>query len=325
MRALILFILLLANSFSFAATSVKQQAVTPSNSTELQSAQKIKKTSRHNVVWLDSLTTTYLIDEDNDGYTQDINFTFDFDTSYQQLPVYVDLILVDEQHHTTKLTTSSNFVLNADSLADKQRFDITVDEHLLSGHYQLLINIYDANNHQLIDVVDYRHNRGLDNLRLEGHKYDHHDTFSLFNHYYNTSIDQDNDGYDQRVELTLDLDSIYDIQQLQANIRLDGRLLYASEPFTIYGSSTSDAQTFDLLVPSQFHTGTYELTAEITEIISHHSEHTTTFDLGYVSVESDYNDQPIHTDVIVHDSGSMHWIFMFGVGVIAMFRRYLQK
>lgn len=325
MRALILFTLLLANSFSFAATSVKQQAVSSDKATAQQSAQKIKKTSRHNVVWLDSLTTTSLLDEDNDGYSQDINFTFDFDTSYQQLPVYVDLMLVDEQRHTTKLTTSSDFVLNSDSLADKQRFDITVDEHLLTGYYQLLINIYDANNHQLIDVVDYRNNQGLDELRLEGHKYDHHDTFSLFNHSYNTSIDRDNDGYDQRVELTLDLDSIYDVQQLQANIRLDGRLLYASAPFTIYGSSTSDVQTFDLLVPSQFHTGTYELTAEITQVISHYSEHTTSFDLGYVSIESDYNDQPVHTDVIIHDSGSMHWIFLLGAGVVLMLRRYLQK
>ncbi|WP_435276492.1 choice-of-anchor H family protein [Psychrobium sp. nBUS_13] len=325
MRALILFTLLLANSFSFAATSVKQQAVTSDKATAQQSAQKIKKTSRHNVVWLDSLTTTSLLDEDNDGYSQDINFTFDFDTSYQQLTVYVDLMLVDEQRHTTKLTTSSDFALNSDSLADKQRFDITVDEHLLTGYYQLLINIYDANNHQLIDVVDYRNNQGLDDLRLEGHKYDHHDTFSLFNHFYNTSIDQDNDGYDQRVELTLDLDSLYGNQQLQANIRLDGRLLYASAPFTIYGSSTSDVQTFDLLVPSQFHGGTYALTAEITQVSSHHSEHTTTFDLGYVSVESDYNDQPIHTDVIIHDSGCMHWLFLFGAGAIAMLRRYLQK
>lgn len=325
MRALILFTLLLANSFSFAATSVKQHSVTSNKATAQQSVQKVKKTSRHNVVWLDSLTSTSVLDEDNDGYTQDINFTFDFDTSYQRLPVYVDLILVDEQHHTTKLTTSSDFVLNSDSLADKQRFDITVDELLLTGYYQLLINIYDANNHQLIDIIDYRNNQGLDALRLEGHKYDHHDTFSLFNHYYNTSIDQDNDGYDQRIELTLDLDSIYDNQQLQANIRLDGRLLYSSSPFTIYGNSTSDTQKFDLLIPSQFLTGTYELTAEITEVTSHYSEHTTSFDLGYVSVESDYNDQPIHTDVIIHDSGSMHWIFLLGAGVIAILRRYLQK
>lgn len=323
MRVFILFTLLLANSFSFAASSVKQQAVTPDNTTSQQSVAKTQKISRHNVVWLDSLTTTSNLDEDNDGYTQDINFIFDFDTNYQQLPIYIDLILIDEQHHSTKLTTSSNFVLNSDSIADKQRFDITVDPQLLSGYYQLLINIYDADNHQLIDIVDYHNNQGLGNLRLEGHQYDHHDTFSLFNHYYTTSIDHDNDGYDQRVELTLDLDSIYNNQQLQADIRLDGQLLYASAHFTVSGSSTSDVQTFDLLIPSQFSTGTYELTVEVSDIINHHSEHSSTFDLGYVSIESEYNDRPVHNNVVIHESGSMHWIFLLCVGFVILRRRYL--
>ena len=323
MRVFILFTLLLANSFSFAASSVKHQAVTSDNATSKQSVAKTQKTSRHNVVWLDSLTTTSNLDEDNDGYTQDINFIFDFDTNYQQLPIYVDLILVDEQNHSTTLTSSSSFVLNSDSITDKQRFDITVDTHLLTGYYQLLINIYDADNHQLIDIVDYHNNQGLGDLRLEGHHYDHHDSFSLVNHYHATSIDNDNDGYDQRVELTLDLDSIYNKLQLQANIRLDGQLLYASAPFTIYGSSTSDVQTFDLLIPAQFSTGTYELTVEVSDIISRHSEHSSTFDLGYVSVESEYNDRPVYNDVVIHESGSIHWIFLLSVGFVILRRRYL--
>lgn len=328
MRALLLFTLLLANSFSFAASTVKQQTVKPDPSLSAQQNLSSSKkhsskqhTSKFNVVWLDSITSSSKIDEDNDDYSQDLTVTFDFDTSYQQIPVYIDMFLVDERNHQTKLTTSKDFVLTGDSIADKQRFDIVVDEATATGFYQLLIKIYDAKTHQLIDVADHHNNSDLADIRLEGHRFDHHDTFSLYNHNYSTSIDRDFDGYYQRIELSLDLDSIYSNQELQADILLDGKLLFASRPFTVFGSSTSDVQTFDLLVPSSFYSGTYELSARVTEVLSSHSEHSTVFDLGVVSVESEYNDQPVHTDVIVHESGSLHWFGLLGLGLLVMFRR----
>ncbi|MGB0834934.1 MAG: choice-of-anchor H family protein [Psychrobium sp.] len=333
MRALLLFTLLLANSFSFAASTVKQQTVKPDpalsaqqnlssskNSSSKKSSPK-KHTSKFNVVWLDSITSSSKIDEDSDDYSQDLTITFDFDTSYQQIPVYIDMFLVDERDNQTKLTTSKDFVLTGESIADKQRFDIVVDEATATGYYHILINIYDAKTHQLIDIVDYHNNSSLADIRLEGHRFDHHDTFSLYNHNYSTSIDRDFDGYYQRIELTLDLDSIYSSQELQADILLDGKQLFASRPFTVYGSSTSDLQTFDLLVPSRFYSGTYELSARVTEVLSNHSEHSTTFDLGVVSVESEYNDQPVHTDVIVHESGSLHWFGLLGLGLLVVLRR----
>lgn len=308
-----------------AATSVKQQKVTPTQ----QVSDTVNKKRNHassNIVWLDSTITSSALDEDNDNYTQDISFTFDFDTSYASLPVYIELLLIDENDNVTRLTTSDVFTLTSDSVGDKQRFDVTVDEHLTSGFYRFGIDIYDAHNDQRISTVDYHTNTTLQAIKLEGHAFDHHDTFSLFSHHETLSIDNDHDGYFQRIVIVLDIDSIYASHQLNVRFMLDGRELFQSRSFTINGTSTNDKQSFDLLIPSAFATGSYQLSVTINELEqSNASHHSITHDLDIVPVESSYNDETLHSDVIVHEGGSFSLFTLIVLGIIYVKRRNPHK
>jgi len=321
MKSLIISLLVLVGFTAQAANNVKQKQVPPAE----KSVIKIKKSTAHGVVWLDSITRTTQLDEDDDGFTQDINFTFDFDTSYQSFPVYIQLLLIDENNHSTLLTTSDSFTLNNDSLADKQRFDIDFDTNLLSGYYNVVVNVFDDATNQLVANVDYHSDPLLKDIKLEGHKYDHHDTFSLYSHHESLSIDNDHDGYYQHLTVTLDVDSLSYNQQIDARFMLDGRQLFHSRAFTINGSSTDDLQTFDLSIPAQFATGTYQLSVLLTEINPNSNiSHEVTHELSLVGVESAYNDQDLYTDVVVHEGGSFHIFTLLGLGLL-FFRRALTQ
>jgi len=321
MRSFIISLLLLVGFTAQAANSVKQKQVPPA----AQNTIKTKKAGSHGVVWIDSMVQSANVDEDNDGFTQDSSLTFDLDTTYSSLAIYVQLLLIDENNHSTLLTTSNDFILNSDSLNDKQRFDIDFDTQLVSGYYNLAVNVFDAQNDQLLANIDYYVNDSLSNLKLEGHQYDHHDTFSLYSHHESLSIDNDHDGYFQHLTVTLDVDSTFYNQQIDARFMLDGRQLFQSRAFTINGSSTDDLQTFDLVIPSQFATGTYQLSVLLTQTNPNSSIiHEMSHELSLVAVESSYNDQDIHTDVIVHEGGSFHIFTLVGLALIFI-RRALTR
>lgn len=320
MKSIITLWLILVGFTAQAVTTVKQKQVSPIKSSA--NATKTQKSSSHGVVWLDSISINSTIDEDNDGYTQDIRFTFDLDTNYTSLPVYLELLLMDESGHSTLLTTSDYFTLNSDSLADKQRFDINFDNDLDSGYYHFNINVYSEGNHQLLGTFDYRNDPALKDIRLEGHRYDHHDTFTLFSHDETLSIDNDHDGYYQRINIALDVDSIYRDQQLDATFSLDGRELFHSRPFDIDGTSTQDTQTFDLVIPSKFSSGTYQLAVKLAETNPNNDiNHTSTYDLSLVSIESAFNDERQHNDVIIHEGGAFHVFTLLAIGLIFLRRR----
>lgn len=319
MKFIIISLLALVGFTAQATTDVKQKQVSPTanNVTKI----KQQKSSSHGVVWLDSTAISSLIDEDDDGYTQDISYTFDLDTSYVSLSVYLELLLIDENDHSTLLTTSDSFTLNSDSLADKQRFDINVDADLISGYYDFVINVYDEKNSQLLGSFDYHNDILLSDVRLEGHRYDHLDTFTLYNHHIRQSIDNDHDGYYQHLKVTLDVDSTYRDQKFNVTFFLDGRELFDSRPFNIDGTSTSDTQTFDLAIPSKFSSGTYQLTVRVSERNSNNSiNHSSNYTLDVVSIESAYNDESLQTDIIIHEGGSLHIYILLGLGLVLLRR-----
>ena len=307
-----------------AATQVKQSVPSSKNTSEL--THKIRSHNPSNIVWLDSTITHSALDEDNDSYSQDISFIFDFDTSYTSLPVYIEILLLDEYDNVTRLTTSDVFTLHTDSLSDKQRFDVTVDERLASGYYRFTVNVYDAKNKQLLNHIDYHSHEALQNIRLEGHKYDHHDTFSLFSHHETLLTDNDHDGYFQRIVINLDIDSIYDNHQLYAKFTLDGRELYQSRVFAINGSSTSDNQSFDLLIPATFEAGSYQLSVTINELDRPNANyHSVAHQLAIVPLESSFDDEAIPPDIIVHEGGSFGWVILCILGIAGLRNQALYK
>lgn len=320
MRYFLLLLLLILSVDIYAKTNVKQQAVSPNKDVQTFVKTKHNKSSQHNVVWLDSVTKSGFTDEDNDGYSQTVNLTLDLDTNNHQRAVFIELFLVDDNDHATRLITSRPFELLSDSTGDKQRFDIEVDSSLSSGFYHFLIKVYDENNKVLINTIDFHHEAALSNVRLEGHNYDHHETFSLHSHSKHLSIDNDNDGYYQRLEIKLDIDSIYQNQQMNVQFMLDNVNLFHSRPFSINGTSTGDTQTFDLLIPNNFISGSYNLSVRITELNNSNNHHAI-YDLGLVAIESAHNDKPLHTTTYVRESGSLG-IMLFLILAITLVKRF---
>ncbi|WP_299084504.1 choice-of-anchor H family protein [uncultured Paraglaciecola sp.] len=151
---------------STTARSVKSK---PQTYAKMLTARPSEQSVNHEF-WVFDAWVSFQGDEDRDGYFNHFSVEFDVDTDYHTARVYAVLYLgVDEvfkEYHTT-----SNFSVFSDHSNDS----FVVESKLVTGFspddYEVLIEVYDADNDELVAVYDGNDDADLYLLPLESADY----------------------------------------------------------------------------------------------------------------------------------------------------------
>ena len=125
----------------------------------------------NNDFWIYDAWVSLDTDLDHDGYYHGFTLEFDADSYFNSVAVYARLYLargeVFQEYHTTSV-----FIIEGEDDSDA----LVVESELLSGFkpgdYEILIELYDANNDELVAVYDGYEDADLSLLPLESKDYD---------------------------------------------------------------------------------------------------------------------------------------------------------
>lgn len=119
---------------------------------------------------------TLIEDRDGDGYYQTFSVTFDADlvsyNPYEEAIVYAELYLSENGGPWEHYYSSDYFVITGESEADKFEVISTLGEGFNPNHYDVLIDIYEANSPILMATYSSDDSNSLYALPLEGHYHD---------------------------------------------------------------------------------------------------------------------------------------------------------
>lgn len=121
--------------------------------------------------WVYDASIELLQDSDRDGYYHSLRVQFDVDTILSQADVYARIYLGDADSWR-EIHTTSVFPIHSDASYDE--FVMTTDllQGFPSDDYDLLVEIYDADDHSLQDSYDDSDDPDLTLLSLESLEYE---------------------------------------------------------------------------------------------------------------------------------------------------------
>lgn len=121
--------------------------------------------------WIYDSWVSLYSDNDADGYYSSFSITLDADTIYNAASVYA-VIFVGRNDVYESIYTTSIFTLYSDDSQDS----LTIDSDLVTGfpprEYHLLIELYDADTHQLVAFSDDYDDADLAYLSLESQNHE---------------------------------------------------------------------------------------------------------------------------------------------------------
>ncbi|NRA60387.1 MAG: hypothetical protein HRU25_05645 [Psychrobium sp.] len=330
MKRIILSIVLLTLSLCTQASNIIKHQQLP-NLDKQNSLQNTQKKHRvHHDVWLDSISVEQFLDEDNDDYYQQINVSFDLDTRFTAIDVYVKIWQTDSYGYRDLITTTRTFTLQGNSGQDTQQIDILFNEHLASDYYQLTMSIYDSLDDQLLNTYQQYNTHQLADIALEGHQFDHYAHFNVIDASVELQRDNDFDGYYQKLAVDLTIDTNYKDLWLTAEFYINGSLISTSEVFQIHHDSSDQEQHFTLYMPQHLSSSYYDLHVNIIDSTYNYSYQDINAQswasFGHLPLESTSNDyyqdeQESHDN---YHAGNLS-IFMIAILSLLLFSRCWQQ
>ncbi len=129
-------------------------------------------------VWINDVGTWLDVDRDRDGWFSRFAVSIDADVaddddgygygySDNEARVFARLSLTDSRGIERLLYESARFDLYGRNSSDRYRIELDLREAFDQDFYDIVVELYDARSEQLMDVVDARDFRTLENLPLE--------------------------------------------------------------------------------------------------------------------------------------------------------------
>jgi len=112
------------------------------------------------------------VDDDFDGFYHNFSLTFDADVSYGSAPVYAELYLSYEGGPWNHYFTTDAFQINSNSPYDNYEVVTELTNGYPTGHYDLLIDLYDARWDELVSSYGALEDDSLLAIPLEESIYD---------------------------------------------------------------------------------------------------------------------------------------------------------
>ncbi len=112
------------------------------------------------------------VDDDFDGFYHNFSLTFDADVSYGTAPVYAELYLSYEGGPWNHYFTTEVFQINSNSPYDNYEVVTELTDGYPPGHYDLLIDLYDARWDELVSSYSALDDGNLLAIPLEDSSYD---------------------------------------------------------------------------------------------------------------------------------------------------------
>ena len=137
-----------------------RNAVLPAQSTEAHHFNSPR-------VWIVSVGSSVYSDFDNDGFFTHFNLPFDADVDYGDEWVFASILLRTGEADYELFHTSDIFEIHDSSSFDKYRLESELVRNYPTGYYDVRIELRQAYNDSLLDVVDASSNRTLFALPLE--------------------------------------------------------------------------------------------------------------------------------------------------------------
>ncbi|MGQ7845054.1 choice-of-anchor H family protein [Granulosicoccus sp. 3-233] len=122
--------------------------------------------------WITDIGVLLYNDADDDAYFAGFSLSVDADSIYTDTDVYLSIDMQRALHPVERLHISHVFPLYGQSAADEYRIDIELLSNHVPDHYDLIIELRDAYNHQTLDRVDASDFSNLHALPLESNEYD---------------------------------------------------------------------------------------------------------------------------------------------------------
>ncbi len=117
--------------------------------------------------WITDVGLLLYHDADHDGYFAGFSLSVDADTSDHDRDVYLTIDVRRPFHPVERLHTSLVFPLYGQSAADEYRIDIELLSNYAQDHYELILELRDAYDHQMLERVDSTDFANLRALPLE--------------------------------------------------------------------------------------------------------------------------------------------------------------
>ncbi|PIE41444.1 MAG: hypothetical protein CSA49_03390 [Gammaproteobacteria bacterium] len=243
---------------------------------ENKQQQPLARSAKHsyNPVWVANTWLDYVTDNDDDGYYQHFRFSFDADTSYAAKALFAEIYLSDGYNEWLVFTTET-FWIHGNSGADVYEIATSLNEGYPAQSYDLTLRLYDADNHAVLAEQTWFEDPHLRALPLEDATQD-----SVFNnnamiHHFELTLSDDFDGdnYFSQINMSVDVDSPYNITDVKIGIDIYDPIngwdtLYLSNEFTVAGVSSNDIQDISIDLENGFPSNQYQLKITVYESFS---------------------------------------------------------
>lgn len=224
--------------------------------------------------WVHSTWLDYITDVDGDGFYHHFRFGFDADTDYTEQPIYAELYLQDGID-TVLLFESGTIWLNGDSGNDAYEISTSLNAGYPAQTYDLVLRLYDADTHELLQELTYLDDDNLANLFLEGADSDtvFYSAPYIYHFTSDITLDGDNDGYYTHLNMTVDVDAPHTTTPIQLGVEIydpqNGWIsLYLSDEWFIQGADSTDAQTISITLEQGLPEDYYEIRLTVYESAS---------------------------------------------------------
>lgn len=302
-----IFILFLSLSLMpLAANGANKSSQSPQKMSVTQQAQvKPQRSSSHDAdVWLHRLDLSLYQDLDQDGFNQNLRLNLDLDTSLAQRDVQLQVWLKAPEGRTELVFESRAMLLIGDAYSDAQQIDIQFVDEYVEDYYSIELVVIDPHSKQKIFYVNEYEDEQLRSLAIEGQSSDQSQTISVYSADIDLYNDDNQNGFYHQLSVEFDVDVPYGHAHLIAEFYLDGQLIHTSERFSIYGSATSDKQSFDIEVVAGLQPNYYDLDIHILDADERYQRHhIAAIDwvvFSHLPLESYYWDHYSDDDIEVH-------------------------
>lgn len=228
----------------------------------------------YNHLWIDRTWFEYLTDEDGDGFYHHFRFAFDADTSHHSQALYAQVYLSDGADEWL-IFESGTFFIHAQSGDDVYEITTSLHEGYPAQRYDLVLRLYNAADHQLLEEWTQLDDSNLANRYLEDAVRDTLYSSTPYIHHFDLSLqdDFDEDGYFSQLNFTIDVDAPHSSSDIRIGIEIFDDIegwqsLYLSSEITITGSIEQDAQTFVVDLDSGYPPGLYPVRITVYESLS---------------------------------------------------------
>lgn len=254
------------------------QASSPDSSSEKkqQTEKSTARSARAHIqpVWIHDTQLEYLTDEDGDGFYHHFRFKFDADTSYLSQALVAEVSL-DDGHGETVVFTSSTFWINSISSSDSYEVSTALNTGYPTQTYDLVLRLYDAFTHELLEEWTYLDDSNMDSLFLEDAGRDTLFSSKPYIHHYELTLadDFDNDGYSSQLIFNVDVDAPNSASDIRIGVDIYSAThgwenIYLSDEVSIVGSHNQDNQTIKVDLNQGYPNDVYQLKVTVYESLS---------------------------------------------------------